>query len=109
MPHVRLTYLDVGNTYIQLVEPLDADSPMAAGLAEKGEGLHHICFGVDDIPASVAAMSDDGGEFVVGSGRGRLSAFVPAADSHGVQLECTEFEYDDDVVASRGWLGTTAE
>ena len=55
MPHVRLTYLDAGNAYVQLVEPLDGTSPLAAQLDEHGEGLHHVCFGVDDVEAALTA------------------------------------------------------
>jgi methylmalonyl-CoA/ethylmalonyl-CoA epimerase len=54
-PPVRLTYLDCGNACIQLVEPLDDASPVAEFLAEHGPGLHHICFGVDDVPAGAVA------------------------------------------------------
>ena len=39
---VRLTYLDLGNTYLQLVEPLDPGHATAVWLAENGEGLHHV-------------------------------------------------------------------
>ena len=103
-PHVRLTYIDVGNAYLQLVEPLDAGSPLAAWLEEHGEGLHHVCFGVDDVPSAVAALSDPGAEVALGSGRGRVSSFVSAADSRGVRIECTEFVHAVDVEATRGWL-----
>ena len=59
-PHVKLTYLDAGNAYLQLVEPLDDQSPLARWLDEHGEGLHHICFGVDDVEEAVASLSDPG-------------------------------------------------
>ena len=72
-PHVKLTYLDAGNAYLQLVEPLDDQSPLARWLDEHGEGLHHICFGVDDVEEAVASLSDPGTEVVLGSGRGRAS------------------------------------
>ena len=49
---VRLTHLDAGNAYIQLVEPLQLDSPLQSWLDEHGEGLHHLCFGVDDVDAT---------------------------------------------------------
>ena len=39
-----------------------------------------------------------------GSGRGRVSAFVPGDPTHGVRLECTEFRRLEDVEGSRGWL-----
>jgi methylmalonyl-CoA/ethylmalonyl-CoA epimerase len=103
-PHVRLSYLDAGNVYIQLVEPLDGESPLAATLEEHGEGLHHICFGVDDVGVAIAALSDDGAAPVLGSGRGRVSGFVSAGGSHGVRIECTQFVLEQDVDAVAGWL-----
>ena len=104
VPHVRLTYLDAGNAYLQLVEPLDDNSPLTAWLDERGEGLHHICFAVDDVAKAVADLSDNGRFAALGSGRGRPSAFVTALESHGVQIECTEFDHDHDVAAVPGWI-----
>jgi methylmalonyl-CoA/ethylmalonyl-CoA epimerase len=103
-PHVRLTYLDAGNAYIQLVEPLDADSSLAATLDERGEGLHHICFGVDDVSEAIAHLGDDGVPAVLGSGRGRVSGFLAVEGSHGVRIECTEFMREQDVDGVAGWL-----
>jgi methylmalonyl-CoA/ethylmalonyl-CoA epimerase len=103
-PHVRLTYLDAGNAFLQLVEPLDPSSPLQAWLDEHGEGIHHICFGVDYVAAAVSELSDPGAPVTIGSGRGRLSSFVTAADSHGVRIECTEFDRAVDVDASSGML-----
>jgi methylmalonyl-CoA/ethylmalonyl-CoA epimerase len=102
-PHVRLTYLDAGNAYIQLVEPLDGDSPIAAHVAEHGEGIHHICFGVDDVASAAAGLADSG-TVSLGGGRGRVSAFVPGPRQHGVSVECTEFNLEEDVHGNRGWL-----
>jgi methylmalonyl-CoA/ethylmalonyl-CoA epimerase len=102
-PRVRLTYLDAGNAYIQLVEPLDSTSPLASWLEENGEGLHHICFGVDDVPAAVSELSDPGSDVVLGSGRGRISSFV-TTDGKGVRIECTEFRQEEDVDGAAGWL-----
>ena len=93
---VRLTYLDCGNAYLQLVEPTDPDHELARWLDEHGEGLHHICFGVDDALAAAAELAPDGAPTpVAGSGRGRVSAFVPGKPPHGVRLECTELEPAD--------------
>lgn len=97
-PPVRLTYLDCGNAWLQLVEPLDPEHPLARQLEEQGEGLHHVCFGVDDPMAAAAELAQpDAPEVVRGSGRGRVSAFVPGAPVHGVRVECTEFRRDEDV------------
>jgi methylmalonyl-CoA/ethylmalonyl-CoA epimerase len=105
-PHVRLTYLDAGNAYVQLVEPLDDQSAIARWLDEHGEGLHHICFGVDDVEEAVAALSDPGAEVALGSGRGRPSAFVTSAEANGVVVELTGFDAAADVDALPGYLGT---
>jgi methylmalonyl-CoA/ethylmalonyl-CoA epimerase len=101
--HVRLTYLDTGNAYVQLVQPL-ADSPLTAWLEEHGEGLHHICFGVDDVAGAVGELSDPGAEISLGEGRGRVSSFVSADGSHGVRIECTEFVRAQDVDETPGFL-----
>lgn len=104
-PHVRLTYLDCGNATIQLVEPLDDASPVAEFLAAQGEGLHHICFGVDEVAAGAAALAADGSPpAAIGSGRGRPSAFVAGEPPSGVRVEVTEFRRSEDVAEKAGWL-----
>jgi methylmalonyl-CoA/ethylmalonyl-CoA epimerase len=103
-PRVRLTYLDAGNVYIQLLEPLEPGEPLARWLAENGEGLHHVCFGVDDVLGAARELSADGAAPVAGSGRGRVSAFVPGPPEHGVLVECTEFRRAEDVDRTPGWL-----
>jgi methylmalonyl-CoA/ethylmalonyl-CoA epimerase len=96
-PRVRLTYLDCGNAFIQLVEPLDGESAIADFLATHGEGLHHICFAVDDVREAVARYSDpDEPPAPLGSGRGKPSAFFQGAPRHGVRIECTQL--DDHIV-----------
>jgi hypothetical protein len=90
--------------FLQFVEPLDGDSPLTRWLEEHGEGLHHLCFGVDDVATAVGALSDPGEPVVLGNGRGRVSSFLTAAGSHGVRIECTEFDQATDVDASPGFL-----
>ena len=103
-PHVRLTYLDAGNAYIQLIEPLDRNADLSGWLDEHGEGVHHLCFGVDDVLAAARELAAGGEAPKAGSGRGRVSAFVPGASAHGLRLECTEFRRDEDVDGNAGWL-----
>lgn len=95
---VRLTYLDLGNAYLQLLEPLDDKSEAARVLAKTGEGLHHICFGVDDVERACRLFGDLDDEEVlpVGTGRGRLSAFIPGWWPNGARLEFTEFSEIED-------------
>jgi len=103
VPPVRLTYLDAGNAWIQLLEPLDPAGEFARGLEY---GLHHICFGVDDVAHAAAELAPEGAPApTIGGGRGRLSAFVPGANPLGLRIECTEFRRDDDVERNPGALG----
>ena len=47
-------------TAIELVEPLDGNPPVSQFLAKRGEGVHHICFLVDDVGASLRALEKEG-------------------------------------------------
>jgi methylmalonyl-CoA/ethylmalonyl-CoA epimerase len=87
----RMTYLDAGNILLQLLEPLSPDAPLGRALAQDGEGLHHLCFGTDDVPRNAAAAAvGDAPEPRLGSGRGRPSAFVPGPPPNGVRVEFTQ-------------------
>lgn len=88
---VLLTYLDMGNAYLQLVEPLDDESPIAQWMEEHGEGLHHICFAVDDLLETLESMRPVGVvQSPLGSGRGYPAAFLAGEPLHGVRIECTQ-------------------
>ncbi len=90
-PPVRLSYVDCGNAFLQLIEPV-GPSPLADALEQKGEGVHHVCFGSTDPLETAAALADPGApDPVEGRGRGLRSAFVPGAPHHGVLVECNEF------------------
>jgi methylmalonyl-CoA/ethylmalonyl-CoA epimerase len=100
---VRLTYLDCGNAYLQLIEPIVDGTEIQRFLEERGEGIHHFCFAVDDVVESVELFSGDGAAVQLGTGRGRASAFLPGATHHGARIECTEFSPDEDI-ANPGYL-----
>jgi methylmalonyl-CoA epimerase len=94
-PPVRLTYLDAGNVYIQLLSPR-AECDLSSWLDDHGEGLHHVCFAVDDVPGVIVALSTNGtSQPELGSGRGRVSGFVSGNSPHGVVIECTKFDPGD--------------
>jgi methylmalonyl-CoA/ethylmalonyl-CoA epimerase len=102
---VRLTYLDLGNAWLQLVEPLDPNHPLARWLDEHGEGLHHICFGVDDVAAELERIgAPDSPVPSLGSGRGRPAGFPAGIPRHGVRIECTLFDRRTDVDETPGML-----
>jgi methylmalonyl-CoA/ethylmalonyl-CoA epimerase len=102
---VRLTYLDLGNAWLQLVEPLDPTHPLAAWLQAHGEGLHHICFGVDDVVSELQRIGPPGIPVPpLGSGRGRPAGFPAGEPPHGVRIECTAFDRHADVTEIDGML-----
>ena len=49
-----------GASYVQLLEPLGPDTPVGKFLAARGEGVHHIGYGVEDVAASLAALAEQG-------------------------------------------------
>lgn len=55
---IRLTHLDLGNTELQLVEPLVPEHPLQDWLAQRGVALHHLCFETEDLDA---VFGDDHG------------------------------------------------
>ena len=57
---VRLCFLPTGPqpaARIELVEPIDSESGVARFLATRGEGLHHVCFATDDLPAELDRLA----------------------------------------------------
>lgn len=51
---VKVAFFSVGESRIELLEPTSPDSPIAKHLEKRGEGLHHVAYGVDDIRAAMA-------------------------------------------------------
>lgn len=90
VPPVRLTFLDAGGVTVQLVEPLAGNAVLNDHLAEHGEGLHHVCFEVDDLIPAVHQLSGGEDPELVIEGRRTRSAFVPNRNEHGLLIELTQ-------------------
>jgi methylmalonyl-CoA/ethylmalonyl-CoA epimerase len=88
---VREAMLGAGPGYIQLLEPLGPDTPVGKFLARRGEGIHHIGYGVDDIEAALATMGATGVRLLDERPRhgsmGASIAFLHPADLGGVLTE----------------------
>lgn len=90
---VRLAILRLANGRVELMEPTSESSPVHAFLEKRGEGLHHVALGTDDIDGDVARMEGCGmrmlGKVRPGS-EGTRVAFVHPRSLHGVLAElCT--------------------
>ena len=75
---VNICFLKIGEPFLELIEPIEEDSPIAE-FAKKGGGIHHICFEVKDIHQQVKEMSKKGATVLVEPVEGfdsRLIAFV---------------------------------
>ncbi|MFQ5790778.1 MAG: methylmalonyl-CoA epimerase, partial [Acidobacteriota bacterium] len=88
---VSVLFLPVGDSNLELLEPHDPDSNVGKFLARRGEGLHHVCFEVADIEASLRELEKKGAELIdrkprPGAG-GHLVAFVHPKSAHGVLVE----------------------
>lgn len=57
---VKVAFLRIGETRIELLEPLGPDSPIASFLDKKGEGIHHIALEVDGIEQRLRLLSEKG-------------------------------------------------
>lgn len=88
VPGVRLVYLDAGNTFIQLVEPVREGS-ISRWLADHGEGLHHLCFATTRIEDLLATLPDEESAPIFPGGRGRRACFL-LGEAHNVKIEITE-------------------
>lgn len=91
---VRVAKLRTGESAIELLEPLDQDSPIAAFLLKRGEGIHHIALEVENIHEALKQLQEKGVRLVDQQPRigadGHLIAFLHPSASHGVLIELTQ-------------------
>ena len=91
---VRLVMVPVGESRLELLEATSQDSKIAKFIAKRGEGLHHVCLKVPDLPGAVERLKKDGVRLVsddikIGAG-GHKYVFVHPASAGGVLLELVQ-------------------
>ena len=91
---VRVTMLPVGESHIELLQPLTENSPVGKFLEKRGPGIHHIAVRVPDIEVALAKLKEKGTRLIdekprVGA-RGCLVAFVHPSSANGVLLELVQ-------------------
>lgn len=91
---VRVAFLPVGESHLELLEPMNPEGVIAKFLEKRGEGTHHVAFAVDDILAAMAAARGSGlqvlDEKPRQGARGRKVAFVHPKSTAGVLVEFVE-------------------
>ncbi len=90
---VTVVFVALPNSKVELMEPLGADSPIAAFLERNpAGGVHHVCFEVDDLASAVASVSATGAR-VIGGGASKIGAhgkpvvFLHPKDFQGTLIE----------------------
>ena len=91
---VRVAFLPVGDSRLELLEPTGPNTPIARHLERRGPGLHHVCLRVPDIRAAMARLADQGHTLLseepqLGA-HGCLVCFVHPKSTGGVLLELSQ-------------------
>lgn len=91
---VRVASFSLGESSVELLEPLNPGSPVGRFLDRKGEGIHHICFEVADLDKTLELLKKKGVPFVDETPRigahGHRVAFLHPKGTGGVLIELSE-------------------
>lgn len=85
-----VAFIPVGDSEVELVKPTSEDTGVAKFLAERGGGMHHLCFEVDDIDAMLVQLKEKGVRLINETPQvlpGRKMAFVHPKSTGGVLVE----------------------
>ena len=91
---VRVAFLPVGDTEVELLESTSPEGPIAKFIETKGQGIQHVAFRVDDIEAALEEMKEKGMRLIdekprYGAGGARI-AFLHPKSTNGVLIELCE-------------------
>ncbi len=93
---VKVAFLPVGDTEVELLESTDPDGPIAKFIEKKGEGIQHLAFKVENIEEAIKEMQEKGFKMIdekprYGAGGAKI-AFMHPKSSHRVLVELSERE-----------------
>jgi methylmalonyl-CoA epimerase len=90
----RVGFLKIGDTNIELVQPVSDDSPLVKFLETRGPGIHHICLEVEDIEKAIEELMERGARMIDDKPRpgahNTKVAFIHPKSSGGVLIELNE-------------------
>ena len=90
---VKATMIMVGGAEIELIEPTKPDTGVAKFLEKKGEGIHHVCFEVDDVDKELQSLAARGFDLIDKQGRKGLAGkagFIHPRSTKGVLVELAQ-------------------
>ncbi|KAB3532389.1 methylmalonyl-CoA epimerase [Alkaliphilus pronyensis] len=93
---VRVAFLPVGDTEVELLESTDPEGPIAKFIDKKGEGIQHLAFRVDNVEAAIEEMKEKGMRMIdekprYGAGGAKI-AFCHPKSTNGILVELSERE-----------------
>lgn len=92
--NVQIAFLPVGESEIELLEPIELDSSLGQALEKRGPGIHHVCVEVDDLDAAIARLKDNGVRLINDTPKvreeGTRYVFVHPRSALGVLVELYE-------------------
>lgn len=90
----RIIGLEAAGGLVELLEAEESDSPIAKFIAQRGPGIHHICFAVPDLDAALERCRTKGVRLIDEAPRvgaeGKRIAFLHPASTSGILIELTE-------------------
>lgn len=90
---IKAAMIMVGNVEVELIEPTNTESGVAKFLEKKGEGVHHICFEVDNVDKELESLAGKGIELIDKKGRKGLAGkigFLHPKSTRGVLIELAQ-------------------
>ena len=93
---IKAAMIHVGDVEVELLQPTDAGTGVAKFLETRGEGVHHICFEVDDVDKELQEMAAKGVETIDKKGRPGLAGkigFLHPKSTKGVLIELAQKVY----------------
>ena len=90
---IKAAMIKVGDVEIELIQPTSAESGVAKFLEKKGEGIHHVCFEVDDVDKELASLAAKGIDLIDKQGRKGLAGrigFIHPRSTSGVLVELAQ-------------------
>jgi methylmalonyl-CoA epimerase len=90
---VKAALIPVGDTEIEFLEPIDPQGGVAKFIERKGEGIHHICFEVDDVDKELSSLAAKGVALIDKQGRKGLAGrigFLHPKSAKGVLIELAQ-------------------
>ena len=91
---VKVAVMEVGDSAIELIEPIEDDSPVQRSIEARGEGIHHIAFEVEDLESQLETLKEQNIKLIDEKPRpgaqGRRIAFVHPDSTGGVLVELSE-------------------